>query len=457
MITETVLKLKTLESLQLQRFTGSFVATDICDRLISAAIGHVTTFNNHKIKPHKLVAVAERLKFVSTEQKLSQCAALAAWSALSEPGEAVAVAFTDQFTPAGALSLVLSELDPSEFIELVLSFGDNTEMLALPQKTIVKSLEVWRTRLQQKNVIETVTECFRYAIMHDIKIISKYHSDYPQNLYELGMNQPLMLWARGSAEILHEKLLGVVGSRSVSSYGSMVTAELCAQAISGGYKILSGGAYGVDIIAHRTALAHNCPTVVVLAGGVDSCYPRSHANIFDAVIKNHGVVVSEMAPGAAPTRWRFLQRNRLIAALSSGLLVTEAGSRSGSINTAGHAAALGRTVAAVPGNIDTTYARGCHKLIKEYGAEIVSDMSALAGIFGFKDFQLELVGGADRELSMHTRILDAIPRRAAIDLNRIVAKTGIARADCESALAELVLIGRLQQTYKNGALVWQTG
>ena len=150
---------------------------------------------------------------------------------------------------------------------------------------------------------------------------------------------------------------------------------------SGGSPIISGGAYGIDAHAHRAALAGgssgSMPTIAVMAGGVDRFYPSGNEELLRTVA-NQGAVLAEVPPGSAPTRYRFLQRNRLIAALASVTVVVEARWRSGALNTAHHAETLGRAVGAVPGSVHSANSAGCHRLLREGGAVCVTDAGEVA-------------------------------------------------------------------------------
>lgn len=138
-----------------------------------------------------------------------------------------------------------------------------------------------------------------------------------------------------------------------------------------GWTIVSGAAYGIDGMAHRAALACDGNTVAVLAGGVDRFYPTGHDELLGRIAEA-GVIVSELPVGSAPTKWRFLQRNRIIAAIAQKTFMVEAGHRSGSLNTAGHALAIGRPVGAVPGPVTSVASAGRHRLIREHGATLIT-------------------------------------------------------------------------------------
>ena len=196
---------------------------------------------------------------------------------------------------------------------------------------------------------------------------------------DLGRHAPLGLWVRGRVDVLagNSPSIALVGARAATGYGEHVAdARRRPDSSIAGSSIVSGGAYGIDGMAHRAALASGGTTVAFLAGGVDRFYPIGHESLLTRIASSTGAVISEVPCGTAPTKWRFLQRNRLIAAASDATVVLEAGLRSGSINTAGHAAALGRPLGAVPGPVTSPASAGCHRLLREYDAVCVVDADA---------------------------------------------------------------------------------
>lgn len=182
------------------------------------------------------------------------------------------------------------------------------------------------------------------------------------------------LWVRGSADLpkIVQKSVAVVGSRSATTYGTSVAMDLAAELAGDGYTIVSGGAFGIDQAAHRGALANGGLTVAVLAGGVDRAYPSAHRDLLDKIAED-GLVISEQPPGTAPTRERFLARNRIIAALTRATVVVEAAARSGAMSTVNRALALDRPVGAVPGPITSACSEGCHDLIKSGQARLITN------------------------------------------------------------------------------------
>ncbi|HET8992823.1 MAG TPA: DNA-processing protein DprA [Rhodococcus sp. (in: high G+C Gram-positive bacteria)] len=185
---------------------------------------------------------------------------------------------------------------------------------------------------------------------------------------------PLALWVWGQRRLdeLVERSIGIVGTRAASGYGEHVTAEIAGDLAVDGWTVVSGAAFGIDAAAHRAALGVGGTTVAILACGVDRAYPAAHAKLLRGISET-GLVISEYPPGTVPARYRFLARNRLIAALSAGTVVAEAGWRSGARNTAAWARRLGRPVVAVPGPVTSAASQGCHRMIREGEARLVGN------------------------------------------------------------------------------------
>ena len=203
--------------------------------------------------------------------------------------------------------------------------------------------------------------------------------DWPAALADLGLFQPVGLWGRGDRRRLPfptARSAAVVGSRDCTTYGRQVALELSGALAARGWCVVSGGAYGIDAAAHSAALATGTvspPTVAVMAGGIDRLYPRGNETLLRAV-EDAGLLLGEAAPGCTPSRYRFLQRNRVIAALAAGTVVVEARWRSGAQSTAHHADGLSRPVGAVPGSVHAGTSAGCHRLVREGTAVLVTDV-----------------------------------------------------------------------------------
>jgi DNA processing protein len=182
---------------------------------------------------------------------------------------------------------------------------------------------------------------------------------------DVALTPPLALWVLGPAAVdeAFARAVAVVGSRSATPYGEHVAARFGYELAGRSWTVVSGGAYGIDGAAHRGALSADGLTVAVVAGGLASPYPRGHAVLFDR-IRRDGLLVSEWPPDASPQRHRFLVRNRLIAGLTAGTVIVEAGLRSGALATARQALRAGRTVMGVPGPVTSGESAGVHQLLR---------------------------------------------------------------------------------------------
>lgn len=197
--------------------------------------------------------------------------------------------------------------------------------------------------------------------------------DWPQALNDLEV-PPVALVVKGDASVLSHASLAIVGTRNPTPYGIRAAQEFAAGFVDREWAIVSGGAYGIDSAAHKGALVAEGITIAVTASGLDIPYPAGNQRLFEEIIEN-GAMITEYLPGVIARPHRFLVRNRLIAALSKGTLVVEAAFRSGSLRTARDAAELARPVMAIPGPITAPTSEGCHRLIGERSAELVSSVA----------------------------------------------------------------------------------
>jgi len=206
--------------------------------------------------------------------------------------------------------------------------------------------------------------------------------DWPMRLNELAA-PPFGLVGLGIRDILTstDDSLGIVGTRNPTNYGSKIATEFAAALADRNWTIVSGGAFGIDTAAHRGALIVEGNTIAVLGGGVRTIFPSGNDRLFSE-IATHGLLLSEVLPSVPAVPHRFLIRNRLIAALSKGTLVVEAAHRSGSLRTARDAGELLRPVMAIPGPIHSPTSEGCHRLINERKAELVSSVDEIVELVG---------------------------------------------------------------------------
>lgn len=269
---------------------------------------------------------------------------------------------------------------------------------------------------------------------------------------------PLALWVRGEARLdeAAEAAVAIVGARAASGYGENVAGELAYGLASRGHAVVSGAAYGIDGAAHRGALAAGGVTVAVLGCGLDAGYPAGHVVLLDKIARQSGLVVSEYPPGTPPARHRFLVRNRLIAALSEGTVVVEAGRRSGARNTATTAGSLGKVVMAVPGPVTSAVSVGCHDLIRASAATLVGSVEDVVEIVGrlgahTRDEAKPRARATDGLGADELRVHECLERRRGKSAEQIATESGVPVSRVRAVLPALELEG-LAEHGENG---WQ--
>jgi DNA processing protein len=359
-----------------------------------------------------------------------QALARAALTYLAEPGDPALGALLEVCEPAEVVAAITAGTLPVT--------GPECGESPARRRALEAALGRWRIRLSWLPDDAGLADARRDGI----RLVCPADPEWPAGLDELGPARPYALWLRGQADLREACLRSVsmVGARAATGYGAHVAGEIAADLGERGWAVVSGGAYGIDAAAHRGALVTGAVTVAVLACGVDYPYPAGHADLF-ADIAAHGLVISEWPPGRQPARLRFLVRNRTIAALTCGTVIVEAGERSGALNTARHAAQLGRPLMAVPGPVTSAQSAGCHRIIREWAATCVTcadDVIEMLSPLGAP--QTPPVGAApparkpaaagatpsrDELDTDSARVLDALPARGAAGTSTIAAEAGV--------------------------------
>jgi DNA processing protein len=299
---------------------------------------------------------------------------------------------------------------------------------------------------QQARASHAASDALRRAASSGATLLLVGDDAYPGALLELG-DPPPALWCLGSLALLDEARprVAIVGTRSATGYGLRAAASLASQAAASGVVVVSGMARGIDAAAHVAALEAGGDTIAVLGSGVDVPYPRAHHALHRRIVA-HGLVLSELPPGARPTAGAFPRRNRVVAALSRATVVVEAGVKSGALITAGLALDLGRDVAAVPGPIDTPQAGGTNALLRD-GAAVITDAADLLDLVGVpracegiarRSAAAPTELGGD-ELLVWTALADAAP-----DLDVLSGRTGLGPRACAAAIGLLEAGGHVQ-------------
>ncbi len=359
--------------------------------------------------------------------------ARAAWSVIVEPGDRVAGELVEHLGAVRALAAVFAEPSPST-LRAAMDPG------SLSERELGDALSRWRPRLRADSVMVALAQASRWGV----RLLMPGDPAWPTGVDDLGPHAPIALWLRGREAALAtaERSVALVGARAATGYGEHVAMEAAAGLVERGFAVVSGAAYGIDGMAHRAALAGSGTTIAFLAGGVDRFYPAGHDALLGRIAEV-GAVVSELPCGAAPTRWRFLQRNRLIAAASGATVVVEAGMRSGSLNTAHHAASLGRPIGAVPGPVTSAASAGCHRLLREAIAICVTTAGEMAQLVDEAEIEVAREPG---ELDADTlRVTDALSARSPRSVEDIAARSGLGVGRVMAVLGVLSVEGRAQE------------
>ena len=287
-------------------------------------------------------------------------------------------------------------------------------------------------------------------------LVTPADSLWPPQLNDLGPARPYGLWCRGDSrhllDVASAPSVALVGSRDPSIYGTEATTHLAAEMARRGYTVISGGAMGIDIAAHRAALTQqgsDLPTIAFMAGGLDRLYPAQNSDALNMIV-DRGLIMSEVSVGNTPTRWRFLERNRLIAALARHTIVVEARWRSGALNTARHAMEIGRTLWAVPGQINSPNSVGTNRLLRDGLAQTLTEAADILEYDAAAGFELGTEhesewdqtassSALDELTERQGRVWDDLSPRSYRGVDEIAAALGLSARD---VMADLFHLGR---------------
>lgn len=344
----------------------------------------------------------------------SDRSARAAWSQIAEPDDPRVTALIAEHGPVDGLVAALSSPAPTHRI------------------------------FAQRAARTDLGAAAEFARRHGIAVLIPGDPQWPQGVDDLAC-PPVCLWIRGEPDLsaLRRRSVAVVGSRTSTAYGDNLAGDIAAGIAERGFAVVSGAAFGIDRAAHLGALAVGGRTIAVLAGGVDRPYPAAHTALLQH-IASVGSVVSEAPPGWAPTRPRFLLRNRLIATMTSGTVVVEAGLRSGSLNTARCAELHSRPVGAVPGPVTSAVSAGCHQAVRDGLAVLVTDAAEVVDLMGVlgADSAPHVSGPVrpeDRLGPVEALTFAAVPHRAPASIEDIACAAGLTPLEVMGALARLEL------------------
>ncbi len=349
------------------------------------------------------VGASGAMRRPTSRLELDERWARAAWAFLTEPGDP-------------ALTRLLGQ-------------GGAVEALVRLRAGRLASRSGWHVRLPELDL-----DAMARAAQHSgVRVVVPGDQEWPAGLDRLRL-PPYCLFVRGNTDLgeLVERSVAVVGSRAATEYGLRVAADLADGLATRGFTVVSGAAYGIDSAAHRATLAADGPTVAVLACGADRAYPTAHRAMLEQIVVTGGAVVSEVPVGCAPYRSRFLARNRIIATLARATVVVEANLRSGSLTTAKAASDHHLPVGAVPGPVTSMASAGCHALLRETDAVLVTDAAEVAELAARIGDDLlpdhvptgPSAPGDDLDPQAY-RVWSAVPLRGGATLDRLASAGGV--------------------------------
>lgn len=360
-----------------------------------------------------------------------------------EPADALGVVASKAWGPIRLLEIIQGATPTQQnWKTLVGEYPQDGQFAMTLRNNLGSAIERWRRRSSYLKP----DQALRYIGNIGGRLMIPEDPEWPAALADLESTEPIGLWSLGEARVPPvDRMLGLVGSREATSYGNQATSMLAQEARNKGLTVLSGGAYGIDAQAHHQALESpgaRVATIAVLAGGLDRLYPAGNVDLLRKIAQE-GLLLSEMPPGMRPNRYRFLHRNRLIAALAHATIVVEARYRSGALSTANHAHDLGRRVGAVPGPFNVPSSAGCHRLIKETPTILIDDPADLRQLYD--SLSSEQQAATDREYQRSFDMLsteemlvfEALPLQGRTNVQHLCEITGLAVPNITGILTKL--------------------
>jgi DNA processing protein len=265
----------------------------------------------------------------------------------------------------------ISDVCDLETYRLITKFGALETLNLINQNNPRNAFE--KRRKNRLDNLGDIQELKHVLKRYSINYLSAIDANWPKSLIDLGFNIPLGIFFKGDIDLLHQESISIVGTRKSSIYGNSIAGEFAFDLSSIGFNVVSGGAIGIDTASHHGALNAQGKTICVQANGLHKFYPSKNDFLFEKIIKN-GLMISEYPPGRNPTKNYFLDRNRIIAALSKSTMVVEAAEISGALSTVRHALRMQRLVLAVPGSIHSKSSVGTNELIRNREAESVTNL-----------------------------------------------------------------------------------
>jgi DNA processing protein len=337
-------------------------------------------------------------------------------------------------------------IGPARMRKLISFFGSPQNVLDASVRSLIsvegidkKTAAKIKTDVNEKFVFEQLN----HLENNDVQILTFWDSLYPDRLKRI-YDPPAFLFAKGDLKLLESQGIGIVGSRVPTTYGKNITEQLSQELAQNNLTIISGFARGIDTIAHSAALKSGGKTIAVLGNGLDIVYPAENLKLIDAFAKQ-GLFISEYPFGTKPDAGNFPKRNRIISGLSLGILVTEAGGKSGALLTAMYAVDQNREVFAVPGPVTSGKSTGTNNLIKQ-GAKLVQSINDITSeLSGQLSFNLTQTARPEPVLNEKEKIIYGLLNTEAMHIDQLAIKAGISTTEALTTLLTLELNGIVRQ------------
>lgn len=297
--------------------------------------------------------------------------------------------------------------------------------------------------ITDKTVLPQAEKEFAYVRKHKLRMLFYLDAGYPRRLKQ-AEDAPVLIYAKGPADLDAQHMVAIVGTRTPTDHGRHLCSELVEGLKENGATIVSGLAYGIDIVAHRAALKNGLPTIGCVAHGLDKLYPGDHANTAKDMLKEGGLV-SELPSGSPFAPGNFPARNRIIAGLSDCTIVVESGNKGGSLITADIASSYDRDVFAFPGRPSDPRSEGCNKLIQQNKAALVTNAKDILTLMEWlpkskKKAAVQAALFADLMPDEQT-LVDIIKAKGRVDIDELCAQSRMAQGKAAGLLLNLEFSG----------------
>ncbi|HEX2845928.1 MAG TPA: DNA-processing protein DprA [Chitinophagaceae bacterium] len=345
-----------------------------------------------------------------------------------------------------ALTLV-PQIGPIQARQLLLQFPVARDIFQAPRHILKRINGIGEARaaaIKSFKDFSAAEKELRFIEQHHIRPLIINDKDYPKRLLHCH-DAPPLLYYKGKADLNASRIISVIGTRSHSEYGRLVTEKLIADLAHPGLLVISGLAHGIDAIAHKAALKNRLPTVGVLAHGLSQVYPSQHTSLAREIVKEGGGLLTEFMSPAMPDRHQFPARNRIVAGLSDATIVVETGVKGGSMITAELANGYNRDVFAVPGKVTDPKSAGCNYLIRNHKAFLLTDAAELKESMNW-DNALCPPGKSNKqkqlfiELSREERLLvDLLQGKESMHIDEINQRSGLSSSTVAAAILNMEL------------------